>query len=143
VTRGAVDGLGLGATDVARGPGLPDELALRHEQRPESTEPLLQPVMRAGRRVRLPVGYRILIADGRHNFIGGLAVGSAFVVDIRLDLVTWLVAADHEVPQELGDFGILVHSRWSRALVLVYNGASALTFLVGGQPRTPSPVAWT
>jgi len=79
-----------------------------------------------------PVGYLILIADGLHNFIGGLAVGSAFVLDVRLGLVTWLVAAAHEVPQELGDFGILVHSGWSRQLALTYNVASALTFLVGG-----------
>jgi zinc and cadmium transporter len=72
------------------------------------------------------------MADGVHNFIGGLAVGTAFVVDIRLGLVTWLVAAAHEVPQELGDFGILVHSGWSRTSALAYNMASALTFLLGG-----------
>ena len=38
-----------------------------------------------------------------HNFIGGLAVGSTFVLDIRLGIVTWLVAAAHEIPRELGD----------------------------------------
>ncbi|ARP74521.1 zinc transporter [Streptomyces pluripotens] len=79
-----------------------------------------------------PLGYLVLVADGLHNFIGGLAVGSAFVVDVRLGLVTWLVAAAHEVPQELGDFGILVHSGWSPARSLAFNLASALTFLLGG-----------
>jgi zinc and cadmium transporter len=79
-----------------------------------------------------PLGYLILAADGLHNLIGGLAVGSAFVLDVRLGLVTWLVAAAHEVPQELGDFGILVHSGWSRRHALLYNLASALTFPVGG-----------
>lgn len=79
-----------------------------------------------------PLGYLILVADGVHNFVGGLAVASAFVVDIRLGMVTWLVAAAHEVPQEMGDFGILVHSGWSRRAALLYNVASALTFLVGG-----------
>jgi zinc and cadmium transporter len=79
-----------------------------------------------------PLGYLILVADGLHNFIGGLAVGSAFVLDHRLGIVTWLVAAAHEVPQELGDFGILVHSGWSRRRALLYNVLSALTFLVGG-----------
>jgi zinc and cadmium transporter len=59
-------------------------------------------------------------------------VGSAFVIDIRLGVVTWLVAAAHEVPQELGDFGILVHSGWGRRSALVYNMLSALTFLLGG-----------
>lgn len=78
-----------------------------------------------------PLGYLILAADGLHNLIGGLAVGSAFIVDIKLGIVTWLVAAAHEIPQELGDFGILVHSGWSTLRALSYNVASALTFLVG------------
>jgi zinc and cadmium transporter len=62
-----------------------------------------------------PLGYMILIADGLHNLIGGFAIGAAFVADTRLGIVTWLVAAAHEIPQELGDFGILVHSRGHRA----------------------------
>ena len=78
-----------------------------------------------------PLGYLILLADGLHNLIGGLAVGGAFVVDIRVGVVTWLVAAAHEVPQELGDFGVLVHSGWQRRSALMWNFASALTFLVG------------
>jgi zinc and cadmium transporter len=79
-----------------------------------------------------PLGYLILAADGLHNFLGGLAVGAAFVVDLRVGIVTWLVAAAHEVPQELGDFGILVHSGWKTGAALAYNFASALTFLLGG-----------
>ncbi len=79
-----------------------------------------------------PVGTLVLVADAVHNFLGGLAVGSAFVIDFRLGVVTWLVAAAHEVPQELGDFGILVHSGWSRRSALAYNMLSALTFLLGG-----------
>lgn len=78
-----------------------------------------------------PVGYLILIADGLHNLLGGLAVGSAFIIDIRLGIVTWLIAAAHEVPQELGDFGLLVHSGWSRRSALAFNTVSALTFLAG------------
>jgi zinc and cadmium transporter len=79
-----------------------------------------------------PLGYLILIADAVHNLLGGLAVGAAFVVDLRVGLVTWVAAAAHEVPQELGDFGILVHSGWRPRTALAYNLASALTFLVGG-----------
>jgi zinc and cadmium transporter len=78
-----------------------------------------------------PVGYLVLIADGVHNLIGGLAIGAAFVADLRLGAVTWLVAAAHEIPQELGDFGILVHSGWTKAHALTWNLASAATVLVG------------
>lgn len=78
-----------------------------------------------------PLGYLILLADGLHNLIGGLAVGGAFVIDTRVGIVTWLVAAAHEVPQEFGDFGILIHSGWPRKSALAWNFASALTFLGG------------
>jgi zinc and cadmium transporter len=78
-----------------------------------------------------PLGYLILLADGLHNLIGGLAVGGAFVVDIRVGVVAWLVAAAHEIPQELGDFGVLVQSGWQRRSALAWNFASALTFLLG------------
>jgi zinc and cadmium transporter len=86
---------------------------------------------RADHSTHRPLGYLILLADGLHNLIGGLAVGGAFVVDIRVGVVAWLVAAAHEVPQELGDFGVLVHSGWQRRSALAWNFASALTFLVG------------
>jgi zinc and cadmium transporter len=79
-----------------------------------------------------PLGHLILLADGVHNLIGGLAVGGAFVIDVEVGIVAWLVAAAHEIPQELGDFGILVNSGWSRRSALAYNVASGLTFLVGG-----------
>jgi zinc and cadmium transporter len=79
-----------------------------------------------------PAGYLILIADGLHNLIGGLAVGGAFVIDTELGIVTWAVAAAHEVPQELGDFGILVHSGWSKRAALAFNVLSAATFPLGG-----------
>ena len=79
-----------------------------------------------------PLGYLILLADGLHNLIGGLAIGAAFIADTRLGIVTWLVAAAHEIPQELGDFGILVHAGWSRARALAWNVTSAATILIGG-----------
>lgn len=78
-----------------------------------------------------PLGYLILVADGTHNLIGGLAVGSAFIVDHRVGLIAWIAAAAHEVPQELGDFGILLNSGWGRRRALLYNLVSALTFLLG------------
>ncbi|MFO7778559.1 MAG: ZIP family metal transporter [Nitriliruptoraceae bacterium] len=79
-----------------------------------------------------PLGYLILVADGVHNFVGGLAVAGSFLVDLRVGLVAWAAAAAHEVPQELGDFGILVHAGWSKGRALLFNLLSALTFLLGG-----------
>ena len=81
---------------------------------------------------RQPLGYLVLIADGLHNLLGGLAVGASFVFDFRLGLTAWLVAAAHEVPQDHGDFALLVHSGWPKKSALAFNFASALTFPVGG-----------
>ncbi len=74
----------------------------------------------------------ILIGDGIHNFIGGIAVAGTFLIDIRLGISTWLAAAAHEVPQEIGDFGILLHGGWSRKKALLFNLLSSSTFLLGG-----------
>lgn len=79
-----------------------------------------------------PLTYLILIADGIHNFVDGLAVAGAFLIDIRVGVNAWLATATHEVPQELGDFGILIHGGWDKRRALTYNFLSALTFLVGG-----------
>jgi zinc and cadmium transporter len=87
---------------------------------------------RAGATCKKPLTYLILIGDGLHNFLGGLAVAGAFLIDIRLGIVTWLAAAAHEVPQELGDFAVLVQGGWEKGRALLYNMLSALAFLAGG-----------
>jgi zinc and cadmium transporter len=87
---------------------------------------------RASADCRKPLTYLILLGDGLHNFIGGLAIASTFLIDIRLGIAAWLAAAAHEIPQELGDFGVLVHGGWSKARALAFNLLSALTFLAGG-----------
>jgi zinc and cadmium transporter len=87
---------------------------------------------RAERACKKPLTYLILIGDGLHNFLGGLAVAGTFLIDVRLGIVTWLAAAAHEVPQELGDFGVLVHGGWDRRRALFYNVLSGSTFLAGG-----------
>jgi zinc and cadmium transporter len=78
-----------------------------------------------------PVTVLILIGDGLHNFIGGLGIASTFLIDPTAGVMAWLAAAAHEVPQELGDFGVLVHSGWSRRRALAWNFLSALTFPLG------------
>ena len=81
--------------------------------------------------VRKPVTYLILIGDAVHNFLGGLGIASTFLIDPSAGVVAWFAAAAHEVPQELGDFGILVHGGYPRRKALFWNFASALTFPLG------------
>lgn len=79
-----------------------------------------------------PVTYLILVADGVHNFIGGLAIASSFLVSIPVGIITSIAAAAHEVPQELGDFAILIHGGWPKLKALLFNFFSALTIVIGG-----------
>jgi len=87
---------------------------------------------RAEMSCKQPLTYLILIGDGLHNFIGGLAIAGTFLIDIQLGIMAWLAAAAHEIPQELGDFAVLVHGGWGKRKALLFNVLSALTFLVGG-----------
>ncbi|MGE0462157.1 MAG: ZIP family metal transporter [Vicinamibacterales bacterium] len=87
---------------------------------------------RAAAECRKPLTYLILIGDGLHNFLGGLSIAGVFLMDIRLGIAAWLAAAAHEVPQELGDFGVLVHGGWKKRTALLFNLFSGLTFLAGG-----------
>ncbi len=87
---------------------------------------------RASAGCKKPLGVLVLVGDGLHNLIGGFAVAGTFLIDIRLGVTTWLAAVAHEIPQELGDFGVLVHSGWSRGKALLYNVLSGSTFLIGG-----------
>ncbi|MFA5075938.1 MAG: ZIP family metal transporter [Patescibacteria group bacterium] len=79
-----------------------------------------------------PVTYLILVADGVHNFIDGMALAGAFLFNFQVGLVTWLAIVAHEVPQELGDFGVLIHGGWSKSKALFFNFISALTAVAGG-----------
>lgn len=79
-----------------------------------------------------PTAYLILMADGLHNFIDGLAIAGAFIVDVRIGLITAVVVATHEIPQELGDFGVLIHSGWKKSRALLFNLISGLTAVLGG-----------
>jgi len=87
---------------------------------------------RASAECKQPLTYLILLGDGLHNLIGGLGVGSVMLVDTRLGLAAWAAAAAHEIPQELGDFAVLVHGGWGRRRALLFNLLSGLMFLVGG-----------
>jgi zinc and cadmium transporter len=81
---------------------------------------------------RKPLTYLILLGDGLHNFLGGVAIAGVFLVDTRLGVAAWLAAAAHEVPQELADFAVLIHGGWRVRSALLFNFISGLTFLAGG-----------
>lgn len=76
-------------------------------------------------------GSLILIGDGIHNFVDGVLIAAAFLTDFHLGVVTSLAVAAHEIPQEVGDFAILLHSGFSRKKAFVYNILSSLTTVVG------------
>jgi len=77
------------------------------------------------------VGYLNLIADGFHNLTDGLALGAAFSSSTALGWTTTLAVIFHEIPQEVGDFGVLVHAGFSRPWALTWNLASGLVSLLG------------
>lgn len=72
-----------------------------------------------------------LIGDAIHNLLDGLILAGAFIADIRLGWVTALAMALHEIPQEVGDFGVLVKSGYSKKKALQANFLTALTAVVG------------
>lgn len=76
--------------------------------------------------------YLNLIGDGFHNLIDGIVVAGAFLTDSRLGIVTALAVAIHEIPQELGDFGILLYGGFSIKKALYFNLLSGLTAVLGG-----------
>ncbi len=75
--------------------------------------------------------YMNLIGDGVHNLIDGLVIAAAFVTDFGLGIVTTIAVITHEIPQELGDFGVLVYGGFSKLKALMYNFLSALTAVLG------------
>ena len=75
--------------------------------------------------------YMNLIGDGIHNLIDGLLIAASFVVDINLGIVTTLAVIAHEIPQELGDFGVLVYGGFSRWKALLLNFLSATFAILG------------
>jgi len=77
-------------------------------------------------------GLMIMIGDTFHNFIDGILIAAAFTVDIKLGVVTALAIIAHEIPQEVGDFLILLHSGYTKKQALVFNLVSSLATLVGG-----------
>lgn len=76
-------------------------------------------------------GSLILLGDAFHNFVDGVVIAAAFLTSVPLGIATALAVIAHEIPQELGDFAILLHSGMSKARAFAYNLISSLTTLPG------------
>jgi len=75
--------------------------------------------------------YLNLIGDGVHNFVDGALIAGSFLISASLGFTTTLAVVFHEIPQELGDFGVLVFGGFARKRALTYNFLSAATAVVG------------
>ena len=73
-----------------------------------------------------------LIGDSIHNFIDGLIISAGFVASIPLGFTTVIAIAAHEIPQEIGDFGVLIYGGFKKKKAIVLNFAVALTIVAGG-----------
>ena len=94
-------------------------LLWRHDHEAEHTHPIH------------PVGYINLIADGLHNFIDGALIGASFLVSVPIGFATTIAVCLHEIPQEIGDFGVLLHAGFSSTKALWLNFLTALLSIVG------------
>ncbi len=77
-------------------------------------------------------GTLIIIGDSIHNFVDGVLIAAAFLTDVELGIVTSLAVAAHEIPQEVGDFAILLQSGYSQSKALLYNIMASFTTVLGG-----------
>lgn len=75
--------------------------------------------------------YLTTIGDALHNFLDGVAIAASFLVSIPVGIATTTAVIFHEIPQEIGQFAILIHGGWSRGKALLYNFFSALTAIAG------------
>jgi zinc and cadmium transporter len=77
-------------------------------------------------------GWSVILGDSIHNFCDGIIIAAAFLADTRLGLVTSLAIVAHEIPQEVGDYIVLLNAGFSRARALFFNAVSGLASVLGG-----------
>ena len=94
-------------------------LLWRHDHADEHTHPIH------------PVGYLNLIADGIHNFMDGILIGASYLVSIPIGIGTTIAVCFHEIPQEIGDFGVLLHAGFTRTQALWLNALTASLAIAG------------
>lgn len=80
----------------------------------------------------IAVAYLNIIGDGIHNVLDGAIIATTYLVNTQLGITTTIVVLAHEIPQEIGDFGILIYGGFSKAQALMWNFISALSAFIGG-----------
>ncbi|HLC79695.1 MAG TPA: ZIP family metal transporter [archaeon] len=78
-----------------------------------------------------PLALMNIVGDATHNFIDGLIIAGSYLVSIPVGIATTLAVIFHEIPQEIGDFGVLLHGGFSKQKALMFNFLSALTAILG------------
>ena len=78
-----------------------------------------------------PFAYTNLVGDGLHNFIDGLIIGASYIVSVPVGIATTIAVVLHEIPQEIGDFGVLIHAGFSKGKALALNFLSAVAAILG------------
>lgn len=74
----------------------------------------------------------VMLGDTFHNFVDGILIAAAFMVDVQLGIVTSIAIIAHEIPQEAGNFLILLNSGYTRRQALLFNLLSSIATLIGG-----------
>lgn len=78
-----------------------------------------------------PVGKMVLVGDGVHNFIDGIIIAGSYMISFEVGVATTIAVILHEIPQEIGNFGVLLHAGFTKWKALWYNFLSALTAILG------------
>ncbi len=78
-----------------------------------------------------PIIFMNLIGDGLHNFIDGMFIAASYLIDINIGITTTIAVIFHEIPQEIGDFGVLLYGGFSISKALLFNLFSSLTAFLG------------
>src|SRR5258708_21997548 len=103
-----------------------------HTENCEAHDPHQSPASPAGGHDHGRSGALIMAGDTVHNFVDGILIAAAFLQSRELGIVTAIAIVAHEIPQEVGDFLILLHSGYSRAMALALNLLSSCATLLGG-----------
>jgi zinc and cadmium transporter len=103
-----------------------------HHHQSDEEEAEAESEMRASGHDHGRSGWMIIFGDAFHNFTDGVIIAGAFLANVKLGVVTSLAIIAHEIPQEIGDFVVLLHSGFSKRRALFWNFVSGMSAMLGG-----------